>query len=391
MSKQDLLDLVHKITTGVATDEEIIRFNQWYKSFQKAGSHWPESELGDKKRIESMLIRSIDQRINNGPLKKDTTIFQLRRIAVAVIALILIGGGIYWYFMGQQYSGLPGELVISNDVEPGAEKAVLTLGDGSTIMLDEANKGLIAREGDMAVQKTADGSIIYLEGEHFNPEEGTVVFNTISTPRGGQFKVTLPDHTQVWLNAMSSIRFPTRFTGSSRSVEITGEVYFEVTHQDTQPFLVHSAGQTIKVLGTEFNVKAYEDEKVIRTTLVSGSVQVETANERIEIEPGQQAILGQDSKLSVTSVDIDQATAWKNGIFQFWNTELKEIMRQLSRWYDVEVVYLNERDDISFTGFISRDVSISNVLQMLQEAGNIEFGLEGREVVVRIGNVNDHQ
>lgn len=391
MSKKYILELVEKITAGVATDEEIIRFNQWYQSFQEAGSQWPESELGDKKRIESLLLRSIDQRINTGPVNKNTTVFQLRRMAVAVLALILVGGGIYWYFVGQKYAGVPAELVISNDVEPGAEKAVLTLGDGSTIVLDEAHKGLIAREGDMAVQKTTDGSIVYLEGAHSTPEEGHVVFNTISTPRGGQYKVILPDQTTVWLNAASSIRFPTRFTGSSRPVEITGEVYFEVTHQDAQPFLVQSAGQTVKVLGTEFNVKAYGDEKVIRTTLVAGSIQVETASDQIKIEPGQQAVLHESTQLSVASVDTDQVTAWKNGIFQFWNTDLKEIMRQLSRWYDVEVVYLNERDDISFTGFISRDVTISNVLQMLEEAGNIKFGLEGREVMVRIGNENDIQ
>ena len=391
MNKHNLIELVEKITTGVATDEEINRFDQWYRSFQEDGTLWPESELGDKKQIESLLLRSIDQRINAGPVNKHTTVFQLRRIAVAAIALILVGGGIYWYFMGKNYTGMPAELVINNDVPPGNEKAVLTLGDGTTIILDEARKGLIASEGDMVVQKTDEGQITYLMNEEVDRIDAPVVYNTIRTPRGGQYKVVLPDQTEVWLNAMSSIRFPTRFTGAERSVEITGELYFDVTHDASRPFWVQVGDQTIQVLGTEFDVKAYADEEDIRTTLVAGSVRVVTASSQVRIEPGQQAILDQYARLSVTSVDIDQVTAWKNGIFQFWNTDLKESMRQLSRWYDVNVTYLNEQEGTSFTGFISRDVTISNVLQMLEEAGNIKFGLEGREVMVRIGNETETQ
>ena len=385
MSTQNLIELVEKITAGVATDAEIMRFNQWYQSFQEEGGTWPESELADKKKIEAALLQSIDFQINSRTLPHKTPLYDLRRMAAAVIVLLIVSGGIYWFAKGLQNSPSPPALVINNDVAPGMEKAVLTLGDGSRIILDEANTGLLAHEGYTAVSKTDDGLVTYLatgEKEALQ-DQLPVVFNTISTPRGGKYKVILPDQTEVWLNAMSSIRFPTRFTGETREVEVTGEVYFDVTRDLDQPFWVRTENQTIKVLGTQFNVKAYADEESIRTTLVEGSVVVEMEAAILTIQPGQQVINHRLSEAVVKEADTEQVTAWKEGLFQFWNTDLEEIMRQLSRWYDVEVTYLNAKKNVSFTGFISRDVTIANVLHMLEETGNIKFGLEGRQVVVK--------
>lgn len=390
MNQQTIIELVEKIAAGVATDAEIAQFNQWYQSFQKEGQEWPFADLGDKEKIETAILQSIEQRINILPESGRSSFYTLRRIAAAVIVLIIAAGGFYWYSSGINDSEDSIELVIRNDVGPGEEKAVLTLGDGSQIMLDEANTGLLASEGSTTVKKSGKGLITYQSGNSPADKdihmESQVVYNTISTPRGGKYKVLLPDETEVWLNAMSSIRFPTQFTEKTRQVEITGEVFFDVTRNKAQPFWVRTGDQVVKVLGTQFNVKAYSDEETIRTTLVEGSVIVETAGDKVKIEPGEQVVNQTNSEIAVEDVDVEQVIAWKNGLFQFWDTNLKEIMRQLSRWYDVDVTYLSNENDISFTGFISRDVTISNVLHMLEEAGDIRFGLDGSQVVVKTGN-----
>lgn len=382
MKEDNLRELVEKVTAGVATEEEVALFNAWYQSYQEEGKAWPESELMDKKKIEAAMLRSIEDRINSGSPHR--RFIPMRHIAAAVVLLLVASGVVYWLGNGSSTLTDSQTLVINNDVAPGMETAVLTLGDGRQIVLDEAQMGVIANEGHTSVQKTSEGLIAYQAGQLSASLDAPLTYNTISTPKGGKYKVVLPDETEVWLNAMSSIRFPTRFTGSNREVEITGEVYFDVTRNSDQPFWVRSDHQTVKVLGTEFNVKAYTDEQYIHTTLVEGSVLVETDSDQVQILPGQQAIYHQEAKLAVESVDTEMVIAWKDGLFQFWNTGLEDIMRQLSRWYDVDVSYLNENKDISFTGFISRDVTISKVLQMLEETGNIKFGLDGRQVVVRI-------
>lgn len=382
MKEDNLRELVEKVTAGVATEEEVALFNAWYQSYQEEGKAWPESELMDKKKIEAAMLRSIEDRINSGSPHR--RFIPMRHIAAAVVLLLVASGVVYWLENGSSTLTDSQTLVINNDVAPGMETAVLTLGDGRQIVLDEAQMGVIANEGHTSVQKTSEGLIAYQAGQLSASLDAPLTYNTISTPKGGKYKVVLPDETEVWLNAMSSIRFPTRFTGSNREVEITGEVYFDVTRNSDQPFWVRSDHQTVKVLGTEFNVKAYTDEQYIHTTLVEGSVLVETDSDQVQILPGQQAIYHQEAKLAVESVDTEMVIAWKDGLFQFWNTGLEDIMRQLSRWYDVDVSYLNENKDISFTGFISRDVTISKVLQMLEETGNIKFGLDGRQVVVRI-------
>lgn len=382
MKKDNLIELAEKVAAGVATEDELAQFNAWYQSFQEDGDNWPESELKAKAKIEAAMLRTIEDRIQHRPENRPQLWF--RQIAAAAVIMLIASGVVYW--LGQSFGASEKDipLVINNDVEPGMETAILTLGDGSQIILDEAESGLIALEGATAVEKTSEGLISYQADQNGNGKDAPVVYNTISTPRGGKYKVLLPDQTEVWLNALSSIRFPTRFEDDFREVEISGEVYFDVTRNLTQPFLVRSEGQTIKVLGTKFNVKAYKDDGFYQTTLIEGAVSVETDTEQLVIKPGQQAIYHPDQELVIESVDTSMVTAWRNGLFQFWDTELEDIMRQLSRWYDVEVMYLNDYKDISFTGFISRDVTISNVLQMLEATGNIKFGLTGREVVVRI-------
>lgn len=387
MNKQSFRELAEKITAGVATDTEIALFNEWYESFQGNEKVWSVEEMGDSQEVEAELLRSINQRIG-GDAHRSSWV-EMNRVAAAVIVLLTALGGYFWYSSGQTISEseVMSDLEIRNDVEPGKEKAILTLGDGTEIMLDEVKQGLLAYEGNASVKKSEKGLIVYRPDTQLSQpsaqEDKPLVYNAISTPRGGKYKVMLPDETEVWLNAMSSIRFPTQFAEDVREVEITGEVYFDVASDASKPFLVRSADQIVKVLGTQFNIKAYSDEESIQTTLVEGAVLVEVADEHVRIKPGEQVVNPVSSPLQVVPADVEQVIAWKNGLFQFWDTHLEDVMRQLARWYDVEVTYLGEQNEIAFTGFISRDVTISNVLQMLEEASSVKFGVEGKQVIVK--------
>lgn len=393
MNRKILEELADKISTGVATEEEIVRYNRWYRNVQKGEARWIPEELGEKEDIDRRLFSDIEaelraaerSRIFKGPSRS--------KIAVAVL-LLMAAGSLYWFFTKNDSPKAEDLLVIRDDVNPGRDRAVLTLGDGTKIILDEAEAGLLANEGYISVDKPEEGVVTYQadQPDETRPEE-EITYHTISTPVGGKYKIVLPDATEVWLNSMSSIRFPTRFSGGIREVEVTGEVFFDVTRQPENPFLVHTGAQVIRVLGTQFNVEAYSDESQIRTTLIEGSVLVKNEAEEVKIEPGQQVLNHPGTRLRISEADIDQVTAWKNDLFHFWNTDLKEIMKRLSRWYGVEVEYLNEEPAATFTGFISRDVTIANVLYMLEEAGSVKFGLEENKVFVKTGieneNVND--
>jgi len=381
MDKKSFFDLAEKIGTGVATEQEITLFHHWYESFQEEGHEWLD-EMGDRDKIENEIFFRIRNQINGGKLNSSG--WQISRKIAAAVLLLLISAGAVYFVLHNKASETQPELVIKDDVQPGGDKAVLTLGDGVQIILDGTMTGVVANEGNIAVENSGEGMVTYWVGEDLS-EMGAheVTYNTISTPQGGQYKVRLPDETEVWLNSLSSIRFPTRFSDEFRKVEITGEVYFQVTNQENQPFMVYSGNQYIEVLGTEFNVQAYSDESFIRTTLVEGAVRVVSDNEAISVKPGYQVVNQKNAGLEVRKVDTDMVTAWKDGLFQFWDTDLEEVMRQLSRWYGIEVNYVTAAEGGAFTGFISRDVTISNVLRMMEEAGNVKFGLEGKEVFVK--------
>ncbi len=385
MNEDQLQQLAEKISAGVATDEELVLYSAWYQSFQQEDEVWSDS--GSKDKIAEQLRRSIEDRIRAQPASRPRV--PLRRIAAVALVLVVAYGVAYWW--GDAGGDTLQELVISNDVEPGMETAILTLGDGSQIVLDDVKAGVIAQEGITSIAKSSDGLLTYHADQIKAVADVPVTFNTITTPKGGKYSIVLPDQTEVWLNAMSSIRFPTRFDGSVREVEISGEVYFDVRHKKNQPFWVKTDKYNVKVLGTKFNVKAYDEEVYQPTTLIQGEVMVESGDKQVLMKPGQQVWYDNQGNLVKEEVDTNMVTAWKYDLFQFWNTDLEDIMRQLSRWYDVDVLYLNEPRDISFTGFISRDVTISNVLQMMEATGNIKFGLKGREVTVMVGEEKENK
>lgn len=258
-------------------------------------------------------------------------------------------------------------------------KAVLMLANGETIVLDSAENGVLIKTGAIEVSKTSDGQLVYQVKTQSdqNPENGGL--NTITTPPGGQYQVILPDNSKVWLNAASSLKFPTSFNGKSRNVELIGEAYFDVAEDKSRPFIVKSRLGEIEVLGTGFNVMAYADERVMKTTLVEGSVKIKGRETRV-LKPGEQAVLNA-YRMKIANVDVQEAIAWKNNLFQFNETSIDVIMRQAARWYNVEVKYAGKIPNRSFTGKISRNVSLNEFLEMLKYTG-VNFKIEGKQITV---------
>ncbi|HUC81115.1 MAG TPA: FecR domain-containing protein [Flavisolibacter sp.] len=268
-----------------------------------------------------------------------------------------------------------------NDVLPGGEKAVLVLANGEKIILDSAGNGMLTEQGTAKIIKLENGQLRYNAAAG---KGGEVVYNTIVTPRGGQYQIILPDETKVWLNASSSLRFPTAFVGKERRVEISGEAYFEVEKNPSQPFLVSiNGGSEVEVLGTHFNIMAYADERVVKTTLLEGAVNFRNGAASKKLRPGQQVQLQNSTLKLEDNVDIDQVVAWKNGLFDFSDDVIPDIMRQLSRWYDIEVVYDGPVPEGHYAGAVRRQSNISEVLKMLELAGDVRFEIQGKKVTVK--------
>lgn len=295
----------------------------------------------------------------------------------AAASLLLIGGGAVWLLRhGQQK---PGAIVQHTDttLAPGGNKAILTLANGQEIILDNQANGRIAALGGVHIIKADSGAIAYI-GTGDN-----VQYHTLSTPRGGQFQLTLPDGSQVWLNSASSIRYPTAFTGTKRMVEMTGEGYFEIAPDAAKPFTVKAGRLDVQVLGTGFNIMAYADENAIRTTLVSGAVRVKAGDATSVLRPGVQASISPAGKTFITSKpDLAEVLAWKNGQFRFNRTGIRNIMRQVSRWYNVEVTYEGNVDNIEFQGILSRKVTAKALLETLEATGEVHFKIEGDHISV---------
>lgn len=318
------------------------------------------------------------------------------RIAVAASIILIMGAAGFWLIRTRETKLATTPATTTKDISPGGNKAILTLADNSTIVLDNAANGKLAQEGVATIIKSGDGSLEYSLPA---TREGNVetLYNTLRTPRGGQYQLTLSDGTKVWLNAASSITFPTSFTGNERNITITGEVYLEVAHNAAKPFKVQTNGADVEVLGTHFNVQAYTDEPAKKITLIEGRVKV--SNRQLAIgnrqsailKPGQQAELIADSQLAPTSrrltihdksdVDMEEVLAWKNGLFRFNNADIETVMKQVERWYDVEVVYEGPVPEGHFRGKIPRNVMASEMLKII-EASGIQFRIENKKIII---------
>ena len=262
-----------------------------------------------------------------------------------------------------------------NDVAPGQEGAILTLSNGNTIILDSTDNGSLALQGSTEIIKR-NGQI-----EYANPGNSSeVVYNTMTTPNGRQYSLVLADGSKVWLNAASSITFPTAFISTERRVTITGEAYFEIAHKNDMPFIVQKGEMSVQVLGTHFNINSY-DEQSINVTLLEGSVKVSKGNESSLIKPGQQAQLQNDNIKLINKADITAVMAWKNGLFSFNATDIGSLMRQLSRWYDVDVVYDKKINEL-FYADIPRNTNLSDALKALELTGKVRFEINGKKIIV---------
>lgn len=276
------------------------------------------------------------------------------------------------------------------DLAPGGNKATLTLADGSKILLDTALKGNLVNQAGVQITKADDGQLVYTigKGSEVNNRAGILLTNTISTPRGGQYQVNLPDGTKVWLNAASILKFPLNFLKlKERRVELQGEAYFEVKKDARKPFIVESERQVLQVLGTHFNVNSYRDDRDTKTTLLEGAVKVSPLNgpsaTSAILKPGQQAQISSASgAVKVLNVDASAEIAWKNGLFFFENEPIENIMKQISRWYNVEVVYEENMTGKTVWGSVTRYGNVSKVLSILELTGEIHFKIEGRRITV---------
>lgn len=301
------------------------------------------------------------------------------RYAAAII--ILFGIGAYLWnntSVNREKPGIVEQTDVRHDVQaPASMLATITLSNGKQVPLDSIQKGMIAKEGDVTIEKLQDGRIVYK-----GISEGEMLYNTISVPRGSKIaSLTMSDGTIVFLNTASSLRYPVAFSGKERKVSITGEAYFEVAKDKTKKFIVETEGMTTEVLGTHFNVNGYDDETARAVTLLEGSIKVSTGSQSVMVSPGQQALLQQNGITINPKADVSQVMAWKNGYFVFNNADIPTVMKQLSRWYDVDVVYENGVPDVQFSGEIQRKLSLSQVIKGLKKMG-VNCTIEDKKLII---------
>ena len=405
-------ELALKWLNNTITPEEKEAFAQWYNFAQDKNIILPENYVSDEKELEARIFSEIENAISAESIPSTPRNYKWYYAASAA-AIIAVVFSITIHFtskiketelvVAKEIVNKPSvqtpqkeksvisieksELLTENDIEPGDDKAILTLGDGTKIILDDAQNGVLANQGGNSILKAAEGELIYSFSTESNlqlPEDNSdnIIFNTIETPKGGKFQVRLPDGSKVWLNAASSLRFPTKFTGSKRQVELHGEAYFEVAHDESKLFEVKARNQTVQVFGTHFNINAYEDEPSVNTTLLEGSVRISDIRTNISqmLRPGEQSKLTE--RIEVINVkNTAEAVAWKEGYFQFHEADIKTVMRQIERWYDVSIIYEGDMPTYRFGGEIERSLSLIQVLKVLEKT-KVHFRLEGREVIV---------
>jgi ferric-dicitrate binding protein FerR (iron transport regulator) len=360
----------------------------------------------DSEAIWQKTLQKIESATDGAKLvdlypEKRTVRMPFGKIAAAASIILLISAGAWYYFSQSIHNQTTktdnNEATMASRIVPGSQKATLTLADGSTIILNNVQNGNLANQGHIQITKT-DGRLTY--NRKPGSEVSTIgqdIYNTVTTPRGGEYQITLPDGSKVWLNAASSLRFPIAFAGNERIVELTGEAYFEVNPQALQatpktakqpekiaktPFIVKintPAGNRneVEVLGTHFNVMAYNEEGIIKTTLIEGKVKVTSGNNFQMIRPGEQARL-KEGNITVQHVDAEDVVGWTNGFIPVGGPDIDYTMRQIARWYDVSIVYQGKKPEVSFEGKLPRAATIENVIKLLK-ANNIKARLNEKE------------
>lgn len=325
--------------------------------------------------FQYILRESRRQRTEEKVIPIHTT-YKTRRWMVAAAIILLAGIALTIVTVRNKVPKQSPAMAKASDLPPGKDGAILTLGDGKQVLLDSMSNGQVAVQNGAKVL-LSNGRLTY------TGEGGEITYNTMTVPRGRQFQLVLPDGTHVWLNSASSIRYPTVFTDKERKVDITGEIYFEVAQNAAQPFKVLVDQQEeVEVLGTHFNINAYDDEGMIRTTLLEGAVRVVANGNTAQLKPAQQAQLTMGSRLKVVDqVNVDQVMAWKNGLFNFNGSDVKTVLRQISRWYDLDIVYEAEPAPAKMMGEMQRSLSLSSVMDILKEL-DVKYRLEGKKLII---------
>jgi len=414
MEPSQLKTFLEKFDKGIYTEEEHNQFLDWLRTAPAHETALVVETYGNITEARTDFLSAdpaLAARIAAGVEASTAKLvsihrFSFRRIAAAAV-IAALGLSAFFFFKrrpAKELAAAGTESLYKNDLLPGGNKATLTLANGATIVLDSSLDGRLAQQGNADVIKTGSGQLSYtaLQGK-----PGEMVYNRLSTPRGGQYQLVLPDGSKVWLNAASSLRFPTSFTGAERRVELTGEAYFEIAHITTNPgsqggarrvpFIVsiltpsgkESKRGEVEVLGTHFNINAYPDEEAIKTTLLEGSVRLtafspgnNTPAGARPLVPGQQASFNATNELKITDdINTDEVIAWASNRFYFRSADIKTIMRQLARWYDVDVVY-NKDVQGRFNAEIPRNTNASDILRALELTGKVKFGIDGKKIIV---------
>jgi len=376
--KRDFVKLVEKYLNGSASAEEIITIENYYAHFSDDTDITDSLNENEILALKATLRQKVNDKIDRA--EKRVIPFYRRKylqLAASILLLLMVSLIITSKLRHKPVK----QLAQTHDLAPGGNKATLTLANGSKIDLSSMKNGVFAAQPGSHVIKQ-NGHLVYKPAAD-NAGLAAESYNTLTTPKGGQYALTLADGTKVWLNAASSLKFPTVFAGSDRVVELSGEAYFEVVHNSKQPFKVKTASQVVQDIGTQFNVNSYPDEDAVATTLVEGSVKIFDARGQAVIKPGQQYLLKAGGRPEVKNdIDIDEVIAWKNGMFQFNNADIKTIMRQIGRWYNVSVEYSGPVPASTYHGRISRNSNASAVLRILELSG-IDFTVERGKIIVK--------
>ena len=355
--------------TGLSGDGDWSRVLRSVLSIDKTAGLLPHSASNTAPKKEGILLH----------LRRS-----IRKWSVAAILLLTFTAGAFWLLHKKQPKPLATHTTAPPPaaILPGSNQAILTLANGSQVTLNDAQKGVLGRQGNTRIIKLDNGKLAYDAGHGEIAGQQASLYNTIATPRGGQYQVTLPDGTKVWLNAASSLRFPTAFSGNTREVQLNGEAYFEVTPDKTKPFLVQAGSTRTLVIGTHFNIMAYDDEAAIRTTLLEGAVRMDKGTQSTVLQPGQQGdleIIG--DKLTTKTVNTKAVIAWKDGYYYFDRTPVQSVMRQIARWYNVDIEYRGPIPHDEIVGKIPRTAYVADVLHIMELIG-IHFSIEGRKIIV---------
>lgn len=379
MTQEEYIDLHEKFLAGNCSPEEIELLNEVGNDFLIDGKWQPE--MGDERAVKHRIQSQIRKSVAQG---KVIRLEWLKWVAAACV-LISISYPLFRYLSAPPIKTAivsSQNNIVKTDISPGNSKAILTLANGSSIVLNNSKKGILAKAGNTSIIQKTGGELSYQPDLDVKTATN-IQYNVLKTPPGGEYQLQLPDGTRVWLNAASSIKFPNAFAGANRRVELVGEAYFEVSKNPAMPFIVAANGTETRVLGTHFNVMAYPDEPGVTTTLFEGSVKFSRNKSDVLLTPGNQALLNNATNLiTVQKANLEEVLAWKNGYFNFQDEDIHSIMRKVARWYNVEVVYDAGFGAMHFDGTLSRYNNISDLLKMLQSTGTIHFKVEGRRITV---------